>query len=243
MTVFNTRQVGVIIPALNEEEAIPLVVRDVLDVASRVIVVDNGSSDATKRVASDAGAVVLTEKRRGYGFACQRGIEFLREDPPAVVAFMDGDYSDYPEELPGLVRPVLHGEAELVIGSRTLGTRERGALAPQQVFGNWLATSLIRLFWHVHFSDLGPFRAIAYDALVAMGYLHPTFGWTVDMQIRAASMGLRCAEIPVRYRRRIGVSKVSGTVSGSLKAGALILTTIFRRMLEERMRSTGTVRP
>ncbi|NOY05516.1 MAG: glycosyltransferase family 2 protein [Chlorobi bacterium] len=237
MAIFNTRQVGVIIPALNEEEAIPLVVRDALRVASRVIVVDNGSSDATKNVAKEAGAVVLTEERRGYGYACLRGIESLRDDPPAVVAFMDGDYSDHPEELPGLVTPVLRGEADLMIGSRVLGRHERGALAPQQVFGNWLATSLIHLFWHVRFSDLGPFRAVAYKWLVAMDHLHPTFGWTVDMQIRAASMGLRCAEIPVRYRRRIGKSKVSGTVSGSVKAGALILTTIFRRLFEEKRRT------
>ena len=234
MAVFDTRQVGVVIPALNEEKAIALVVRDALRFASRVIVVDNGSSDGTENAAREAGAVVLAEQRRGYGYACRRGIEALRDRPPAVVAFMDGDYSDCAEELPVLVDPILRGQADFVLGSRVLGTSEDGALTPQQMFGNRLATSLIRLFWHARFSDLGPFRAIAYDALIDMGELHPTFGWTVDMQIRAARMGLRCMEIPVTYRRRIGTSKVSGTVSGSVKAGVLIMTTIFRRLLERK---------
>ena len=218
--------IAVVIPALDEEQAIGKVLRDIPEGASQVVVVDNGSRDRTAEVARGLGAEVVAEPRRGYGQACLTGIAQL--DRPDIVVFLDGDYSDYPEEMSALVAPLLTGEADMVIGSRTLGQRENGALLPQARFGNWLSTLLIRLLFGVSFTDLGPFRALRFDALQRLAMQDRDFGWTVEMQVKAARLGLRAVEVPVRYRRRIGTSKITGTLSGTLRAGHKILWTIFR---------------
>ncbi len=217
------------IPALNEESSVGQVVRAILPMeVEGIIVVDNGSNDATAQIAQQAGAIVLTEPRRGYGYACLRGIAYAIEHNADIIAFVDGDYSDYPEELPSILQPIREKGFDMVIGSRMIGDREKGALLPQAVFGNWLACSLIRLFWNYDFTDLGPFRAVRTSALQRMTMSDPTYGWTVEMQIKAAKLGLKCTEVPVRYRKRIGKSKVTGTVSGTLKASVKILFTIFK---------------
>ena len=218
--------IAVVIPALNEEEAIGKVLHDIPDGISQVVVVDNGSRDRTAEVARRLGAEVVAEPRRGYGQACLTGITLL--DRPDIVVFLDGDYSDYPEEMSELVAPLLAGEADMVIGSRTLGQREKGALLPQARFGNWLSTLLIRLLFGVSFTDLGPFRALRFDALERLAMEDRDFGWTVEMQVKAARLSMRVVEVPVRYRRRIGTSKITGTLSGTLRAGHKILWTIFR---------------
>lgn len=221
-------EVAVIIPALNEESSLPLVLGDLPDVG-RVIVVDNGSTDATAKVAAEAGAIVIREPRRGYGAACLRGIATLCADGsplPRVVVFVDGDYSDHPELLPELVKPIVMGEADFVLGSRLLGKREPGAMPPQSLFGNRLACFLMRHLFDGRYTDLGPFRAIEYQALVGLGMVDRDFGWTVEMQIKALRAGLRIVEIPVPYRRRIGRSKISGSLTGTLKAGSKILYVI-----------------
>jgi glycosyltransferase involved in cell wall biosynthesis len=219
--------VAVIIPALNEEKAIGQVLAEIpRDLVSDVIVVDNGSSDATAAVARAAGARVVHEPRRGYGSACLRGIAELRS--PDVVVFLDGDRSDRPAELPSLIRPIADDRADLVIGSRTLGERQPGALTVQQVWGNRLACLLLRLIYRHHFTDLGPFRAIRYRSLLDLGMSDPDYGWTVEMQTKALRRGLRVEEVPVSYRRRVGRSKISGTVRGTVLAGYKIITTIFR---------------
>jgi glycosyltransferase involved in cell wall biosynthesis len=220
-------RVDVVIPAFNEEDAIGRVVGAIpAGVVRRVVVVDNGSTDATAERASQAGADVVREPCPGYGQACLSGLAVLRD--PSVVVFLDGDYSDFPEEIPDLIGPILAGEKDLVIGSRVLGRPEKGALTPQQRFGNWLATRLIGHFFGVNFTDLGPFRAIEAQALKRLDMADRDFGWTVEMQVKAARKGLRVSEIPVRYRVRIGTSKISGTLSGTLRAGHKILWTIFR---------------
>ena len=197
-----------------------------------VIVVNNGSTDDTSATAARAGAVVLEETNRGYGNACLKGIAYLTAKPaelrPEVVVFLDGDFSDYPEELPSLTAPIFEKDFDLVIGSRVLGVRQKGSLTPQQVFGNWLATTLVRWMYKVRFTDLGPFRAIRFSKLLELEMKDPTYGWTVEMQVKAAKLGLRCTEVAVSYRKRIGISKVSGTLSGSVKAGYKILWTIFK---------------
>ena len=218
--------IAVVIPACDEEEAIGKVLQDIPDIAQQIVVVDNGSSDRTAEVARRLGAHVVGEPRRGYGQACLAGIAQL--DCPDIVVFLDGDYSDYPEDMTALVNPLVAGHADMVIGSRVLGQREKGALLPQARFGNWLATFLIRLLFGVTFTDLGPFRALRYDALMRLEMQDRNFGWTAEMQVKAARLGLRTAEVPVRYRRRIGTSKITGTLSGTLRAGYKILWTIFR---------------
>jgi len=226
-------QVSVIIPAYNEEASLPLVLRELPGVG-RVIVVDNASSDMTAGVASALGVDVVREERRGYGSACLAGIARLQRlvdsghPPPEVVVFLDGDYSDYPEELPRLVQPILDGAADFVLGSRLLGQREAGAMPPQSVYGNRLACWLMAAVWGARYTDLGPFRAISWTALKHLGMQDVNFGWTVEMQIKARLARLRTMEIPVRYRRRVGVSKISGTLSGTVKAGAKILYTIAK---------------
>jgi glycosyltransferase involved in cell wall biosynthesis len=225
--------VAVIIPALNEEASLPLVLRD-LPMVCRVIVVDNGSTDRTAAVAAAAGAFVVEESQRGYGAACLRGlaaIDELRgssERAPRIVVFLDADYSDDPRELPKLVRPILSGNADFVLGSRLLGRRQAGAIPPQSVFGNSLACWLMRLLFRTHYTDLGPFRAIDYQRLCDLKMRDRNFGWTVEMQIKAARQGLRAIEVPVSYRRRIGLSKISGTVWGSIRAGYKILYLIAK---------------
>jgi glycosyltransferase involved in cell wall biosynthesis len=223
--------VTVVIPAYNEELSLPSVLGD-LPPVGRAIVVDNGSTDGSAAAAIEHGAHVVSEPRRGYGSACLRGMAAIEElilagDPaPRIVVFLDGDYSDYPELLPDLVEPIRDGRADFVLGSRLTGRREPGAMPLQSLLGNRLACFLMRVLFGVRYTDLGPFRAIDYQALLELGMADRNFGWTVEMQIKAARAGLQSIEIPVPYRCRIGKSKISGTISGTFKAGAKILYTI-----------------
>jgi glycosyltransferase involved in cell wall biosynthesis len=220
-------RVGVVIPAFNEQHSIRRVLQDIpRDLISEVVVVDNGCTDRTAEEAFAMGAQVVREPKRGYGAACLAGIKAL--DQSETVVFLDADYSDHPNEMPNLLRPIQEGRADLVIGSRVLGRSEPGALLPQARFGNWLATRLIRWLYRVSFTDLGPFRAIRWSALEALQMKDETYGWTVEMQVKCARQGFRCVEVPVSYRKRIGVSKITGTFSGTFQAGFKIITTIFR---------------
>lgn len=224
------QRVAVIIPAMNEAESIGKVVRDIpAELVSEVVVVNNNSTDDTAKVAGDAGATVLHEVQPGYGFACLKGISYLGQQqvPPDVVVFMDGDYADHPEDMESLLQPLFNG-ADMVIGSRATGQRQRGSLTVPQRFGNWLATKLIANLYGVHFTDLGPFRAIRWQRLQELNMQDTTYGWTAEMQVKAAKKGYVCKEVPVRYRRRIGRSKVSGTVKGTVMAGYKIIYTIFK---------------
>ena len=221
--------IDVVIPAFDEERSIGLVLAEIPSVVRRVVVADNDSGDATASVARAAGAEVVLAPRRGYGSACLAGIELLeRSGPPGIVVFLDADYSDHPEELPRVVAPILDGRADLVIGSRVLGKREPGALLPQARAGNLVACVLMRLLYGHRFTDLGPFRAIRWEALQRLEMEDPDFGWTAEMQVKALKHGLRVEEVPVSYRRRVGVSKITGTLTGTVKAGWKILWTIAR---------------
>ncbi|HHM20708.1 MAG TPA: glycosyltransferase family 2 protein [Bacteroidetes bacterium] len=229
--------ITVVIPAYNEEQSIGLVLNDIpMGMVREVVVCNNNSKDRTKEVALKYGATVVDQPLPGYGNACLKGLEYLEkkamDEQPDIVVFLDGDYSDHPEQLPEVVRPIVEEGYDLVIGSRALGRMERGAMQPQQIFGNWLATSLIRLFFKYNFTDLGPFRAIRWDKLKALKMRDKNFGWTVEMQVKAAIMKLKTTEVPVDYRKRVGVSKVSGTLKGSLLAGHKILWTIFKSVWE-----------
>jgi len=218
----------VLIPALNEEEAIPYVIKAIpKESVEEIIVIDNGSTDHTAEEAQKNGATVLNEPKRGYGHALMKGIAYIAPKNPGILVFLDGDYSDYPEELPKIIGPILENNMDMVIGSRVLGKLQKGALLPQARFGNWLATLLIRLFWGYRFTDLGPFRAIKFDKFQTLNLKELTYGWTVEMQIKAAKLKMNCIEIPVKYRKRIGKSKVTGTFYGTIKAGIGILRTIF----------------
>lgn len=220
--------VAVIIPVFNERDSLPLVVADIpRECVREIVVVDNGSTDGTPRVASTLPVRLVHEDRRGYGSACLAGIAALQAAPPQVVVFLDGDYSDHPEEMSLLLDRIEAG-ADLVIGSRMLGKREPRALLPQARFGNALACALVRLLFGRRYTDLGPFRAIRWEALESLGMEDRNFGWTVEMQIKAIRKGLRIAEVPVSYRRRVGVSKITGTLAGTLRAGGKILWTIAR---------------
>ncbi len=223
-------KIALIIPAHNEEKSIGQVLAEVPAIVSEAVVVDNHSSDRTGEVARNAGATVLYEPRKGYGYACLKGIEYLakKSNPPEIIVFMDGDYSDYPEELPKVVAPILEDGMDLVIGARKKELRETGSMTPQQVFGNWLATALMKVLFGSRFTDLGPFRAITFEALRALEMEDKTYGWTVEMQLKALRQKLAYTEVPVRYKKRIGVSKVSGTVKGSIFAGVKILGWIFK---------------
>jgi glycosyltransferase involved in cell wall biosynthesis len=223
--------VKVIIPAYNEENGVGQVIDEIpKHIVSEIIVVNNASTDNTEVVATAAGATVLREPVPGYGRACLKGIEYLRqsEQKPDIVVFLDADHSDYPEEIESVIKPILNLQADMVIGSRALGTKESGSMTPQQIFGNWLATRLLKLLYGVKFTDLGPLRAITYSKLLELDMQDKTFGWTVEMQLKAAKNGLQCVEVPVRYRKRIGFSKISGTVKGTVMAGYKILYTIFK---------------
>jgi glycosyltransferase involved in cell wall biosynthesis len=222
--------VAVVIPAFNEERSLPLVLADVpRPPVGRIVVADNNSTDRTAAVARAAGAEVVSAPRQGYGSACLAGLAHLRATgPPDVVVFLDADFSDHPEELPAVIAPILAGEADLVIGSRTRGVRERRALLPQARAGNLLACWMIRLLYGHRYSDLGPFRAITWSALERLGMRDPDFGWTAEMQVKALRHRLRVIEVPVSYRRRIGASKITGTVAGTVRAGHKIITTILR---------------
>ena len=224
-------KIGVIIPAFNEEQSIGLVINAIPEGLSKIVVVgNNGSTDQTAAVARKAGAVVVDESRKGYGNACLAGMAYLKtlETPPEIVVFLDGDFSDFPGEMTNLIRPIVENEVDLVIGSRVLGNRENGALLAHQRFGNWLAVSMLNWLYRYRFTDLGPFRAIRYDRLMQLDMQDRNFGWTVEMQVKAAKHGLKCTEVPVSYRKRVGTSKVSGTIKGSVMAGYKIIGTILR---------------
>jgi len=228
------QQVVVITPALNEEQSLPLVIGDLPDVAA-LFVVDNGSTDNTAQVAAELGANVVTQSQRGYGAACLAGIDAVQtwardsdhpDDP--VVVFVDADYSDHVELIPGIVRPILHDQQDFVLGSRLTGRREKGAMPPQSVYGNRFACTLINLLFGGKFTDLGPFRALRLSTLQRLSMVDTNFGWTIEMQIKALKQRLRILELPVPYRCRVGTSKISGTIVGSFNAGAKILYTIWK---------------
>lgn len=222
--------IKVIIPAYNEEDSIAHVIHDIPAMVNEIIVISNNSTDNTEKNAKNAGATVLQENRKGYGYACLKGMDYIskQELAPDIVVFLDGDYSDYPEQLTELIAPIVQNGIDFVIGSRVKKLREQGAVTPQQIFGNWLACFLMKLFFKAKFTDLGPFRAIKYHKLLALKMEDKTYGWTVEMQLKALKQQLSYVEIPVKYRKRIGVSKVSGTVKGSIFAGIKILSWIFK---------------
>ncbi|MEM6457349.1 MAG: glycosyltransferase family 2 protein [Acidobacteriota bacterium] len=226
----STPTVDVVLPAYNEEASLPLVLGDLpRPPVRRAVVADNNSVDRTAAVATEGGAIVVPAPTQGYGSACLAGLAYLRaNDPPDIVVFLDADYSDHPEELPQVIAPIVRGEADAVIGSRVLGTRERGALLPQARAGNLVACTLIRLIYGHRYTDLGPFRAIRWDAFERLGMRDPNYGWTAELQVKALRRGLRIVEVPVSYRKRVGVSKITGTISGSVRAGYKILWTIAR---------------
>ena len=223
--------IRVIIPAFNEQNALGKVLDEVpVDFVKEIIVVDNASTDNTAQIAINLGVTLLKESRKGYGNACLKAIDYIvsLDEPTDIVVFLDADYSDYPRELNQLIKPIVKDNYDLVIGSRTLGEIERGSMTIYQVFGNWLATKLMRIFYHIKFTDLGPFRAIKFDKLLLLSMQDKNYGWTVEMQIKAAKNKLRCVEVPANYRKRIGFSKVSGTLKGTIMAGYKIIWTIFK---------------
>ncbi len=222
--------IDIVSPAFNEETSLPLVLADVpRPPVRRIVVADNNSTDDTARVAREGGAVVVPAPQPGYGSACLAALDHVRRhDPPDIVVFLDADYSDHPEELPAVVAPILAGRADLVIGSRVLGQRERGALLPQARMGNLVACALIRMLYGHRYTDLGPFRAARWEALERLSMRDPDFGWTAEMQVKALRRGLRVSEVPVSYRKRVGVSKITGTLKGTVLAGYKILWTVFR---------------
>ena len=222
--------IKVIIPAYNEEKAIGNVIKEIPNSVSEIIVISNNSTDNTVQVARDAGATVLSENRKGYGYACLKGMEYIAslDTKPDIIVFLDGDYSDYPEELIKIVEPIQNDSIDFVIGARVASLREKHSMTPQQVFGNWLATTLMKYFFRAKFTDLGPFRAIKYDKLLALKMEDKTYGWTVEMQLKVLKQKMTYREIPVRYKNRIGISKVSGTVKGTIMAGIKIIGWIFK---------------
>ena len=222
--------IDVIIPAYNEEKSIPKVIAEIPKFVRHIVVANNNSTDQTQRAAEEAGAKVVFEPQKGYGKACLTAMDWLKkqEIQPDIVVFLDGDYSDFPEEMKDLVQPILDGKADMVIGSRALGQRESGSMTLPQVFGNWLATTMMKNMQGAKFSDLGPFRAMVWRKLLDLNMVDQNFGWTIEMQIKAHKAGLRYTEVPVNYRKRIGVSKVSGTVKGVIGAGYKIIFTIFK---------------
>ena len=223
---FKGNRIVVIIPALNEENSISKVVNSIPNIVDEIIVINNGSDDSTAIKASISGAKVIHEYRKGYGYACLKGIDYLNKNPPDIVVFLDGDYSDYPEDLEAIIKPILEKNMQFVIGARVKFLREKGALTPQQIFGNTLACLLMRLLYKANFTDLGPFRAIGWKNLVALEMSDKTYGWTIEMQLKVLRRKIKYTEVPVRYRKRIGYSKVSGTVKGTIMAGYKILTWI-----------------
>ena len=223
--------IKVIIPAFNEENGVGQVIGEIpKGLVHEIIVVNNASTDETERIAAEMGATVLRESTRGYGRACLKGIDYLKnsELKPDVVVFLDADHSDFPHEMPKLLKPILEDNVDLVIGSRALGHKEAGSMTPQQIFGNWLATLLLKSLYNTTFTDLGPFRAIKFTSLLALDMQDKTYGWTVEMQLKAAKKKMSCVEVPVGYRKRIGFSKISGTLKGTLMAGYKIISTIFK---------------
>jgi glycosyltransferase involved in cell wall biosynthesis len=222
--------IRVIIPAFNEEASIGLVLKDVPELVRESIVISNNSTDQTESVAKKNGATVLSEPRRGYGYACLKGMDYVSKlkEQTDVIVFLDGDYSDYPEELSKIVAPILNDNYDFVIGARVKHLREKGSMTFPQIFGNWLATFLMRILYGAKYSDLGPFRAIKYNRLIALQMEDKTYGWTVEMQLKALKHKLKYTEVEVNYRNRIGESKVSGTVKGAVMAGVKIIGWIFK---------------
>ena len=230
MNTAESTLIKVIIPAFNEAESITKVIDDIPDFVDEIIVVSNNSTDATEANAAKAGATVLKESRKGYGYACLKGMDYVahQEKMPEIVVFLDGDYSDYPEEMLNILKPIFEENKDFVVGARVKELREPGSMTFPQIFGNWLATSLMKLFFNSRFTDLGPFRAIRYDKLLQLKMEVKTYGWTVEMQLKALRQNFNYAEVPVHYRNRIGVSKVSGTIKGAIFAGVKILGWIFK---------------
>lgn len=227
-----TQKIKVIIPAYNEEESIANVINDIPTIVDEIIVISNNSTDKTEVNATKAGATVLKESRKGYGYACLKGMEYISNleisQQPDIIVFLDGDYSDYPAQLTELIAPIIDDNIDFVIGSRVKELRETGSMTPQQVFGNWLATFLMKVFFGAKFTDLGPFRAIKYRKLLQLKMEDKTYGWTVEMQLKAIKQHFSYLEVPMKYRNRIGVSKVSGTLKGTIFAGVKILGWIFK---------------
>ena len=221
-------KLSIIIPALNEEKSIGSVIKSIPKIYREVIVVDNGSSDDTSKVALENGAKVILEKKKGYGYACLKGINFLKKNPPDILVFLDGDYSDYPEEINKIIEPIIKKKVDFVVGSRIKSLREKGSMMPQQIFGNRLACFLMSLLYKSNFTDLGPFRAIKWKTLDALNMTDKTYGWTVEMQLKVLKSNIAYSEIPVKYRKRIGYSKVSGTIKGSFLAGLKIINWILK---------------
>lgn len=228
--MYNPPIIDIIIPAYNEEKSIPKVLEEIPTIVRHIVVANNNSSDRTGEVAKAAGAEVVFEAQKGYGKACLTAMDWIKNQKvqPDIVVFLDGDYSDYPEEMIDLIQPILDRKADMVIGSRALGKRESGSMTFPQVFGNWLATTMMRYMQGAKFSDLGPFRAIKWKKLLELNMIDQNFGWTIEMQIKAHQKGLQYTEVPVNYRKRIGISKVSGTVKGVFGAGYKIIFTIFK---------------
>lgn len=223
-------KIKVIIPAYNEADSITHVINDIPNAVDEVIVVSNNSIDDTEANAKKTGATVLKETNKGYGYACLKGMQYIanQNEKPDIIVFLDGDYSDYPEELTKIVSPIINDDIDFVIGARVKQLRENGSMTVPQIFGNWLATTLMTLLFRAKFTDLGPFRAIKYKKLLALNMEDKTYGWTVEMQLKALKQKLTYTEVPVNYRNRIGVSKVSGTVKGAIFAGIKILGWIFK---------------
>jgi len=226
----NGKNIRVIIPAFNEEASIGLVLKDIPKLVKEVIVISNNSTDKTEDVAKKGGATVLKEQRKGYGYACLKGMKYIADldDSTDIIVFLDGDYSDYPKELLKIIAPIVEGDFDFVIGARVKHLREKGAMTFPQIFGNWLATFLMKLMYGAKYSDLGPFRAIKYDKFLALNMEDKTYGWTVEMQLKALKHKLKYTEVEVNYRNRIGTSKVSGTVKGAVMAGVKIIGWIFK---------------
>ena len=222
--------IKVIIPAYNEADSIALVINDIPSIVNEIIVVNNNSTDKTAEVAEKAGATVLFQPQMGYGYACLKGMEYVAtlSEKPDIIVFMDGDYSDYPEQLIEIVKPIIENNTDFVIGARVRSLQEKGSMTPQQHFGNWLATSLMRILFSAKFTDLGPFRAIKYEKLLDLNMQDKTYGWTIEMQLKALKQNLTYIEVPLKYKKRIGISKVSGTIKGSIFAGVKILGWIFK---------------
>jgi len=222
--------IKVVIPAYNEEKSIGKVIKEIPNSVDEIIVVNNNSTDNTEAIAKKAGATVLNESQKGYGYACLKGMDYMENQKikPEIVVFLDGDYSDCPEELTKLVKPIIEDDIDLVIGARVKNLREAKSMTPQQIFGNWLATTLMKLMFNAKFTDLGPFRAIKYHKLLELGMVDKTYGWTIEMQLKSIKHNFTYIEVPVKYKQRIGVSKVSGTVKGTIFAGLKILGWIFK---------------
>ena len=226
-------KISVIIPALNEEKSISHVINSIPKYINQIIVVDNDSTDKTSVIAKSKGAIILNELNKGYGYACLKGIEFLKTNPPDIIVFLDGDFSDYPENMDLLINPIINNKYEFVMGARIKKLREPGSMTLQQVFGNFLACTLLKVLYGANYKDLGPFRAIKWESLQKLNMEDKTFGWTIEMQLKAIKHKIKYLEVPVRYRNRIGKSKISGTLLGTIMASYKILLWIFKYYLKK----------